>query len=172
MQNSNETAKWVVAEEPIPQLETPIEIKFQGKDTLGNEINLSKNINITQKTIKKKREEIKNDTIFQRYSLIVFDFDKSELTANHKIILGDIKSKIKPNSIVSIYGYADRTGTPQYNKDLASRRIDEVVKYLKIKPENIRKYPIGSDELLYNNDTPQGRSYSRTVKIIVATPVK
>jgi outer membrane protein OmpA-like peptidoglycan-associated protein len=170
--NSNEVAKWVVAEEPIPQLETPIEIKFQGKDTLGNEIDLSKNINIAQKTIKKKREEIKNDTIFQRYSLIVFDFDKSELTANHKIILDDIKAKIRPNSIVSIYGYADRTGTSQYNKDLASRRIDEVVKYLKIKPENIRKYPIGSDELLYNNDTPQGRSYSRTVKIIVATPVK
>ena len=63
-------------------------------------------------------------------------------------------------------------GTPQYNKDLANRRIEEVVKYLKVKPELLRRYPIGSDELLYDNNTPQGRSYSRTVRIIIATPVK
>ncbi|MGB9701196.1 MAG: OmpA family protein [Candidatus Kapaibacteriota bacterium] len=164
--------QWIVGEEPIPQLETPIEVKFTAIDSLGNEFNLNKNLSISQKTIKKKREEIKNDTVYQRYSLIVFDFDKSELTSAHKLILDSIKDKIKSNSIVSIYGYADRTGTPQYNKDLAARRIDEVVKYLKLKPENTRKYPIGSDELLYDNDLPQGRSYSRTVRIIVATPIK
>ncbi len=163
---------WKVETEPIPQFETPVIIKLTALDEQGNKFEVEKSIQLTQKTIKKKREEIKNDTIYQRYSLIVFDFDKSELTEAHKNVLNRIRDNIKPNSQVSIYGYADRMGTPQYNKDLANRRIEEVVKYLKIKPESLRRYPIGSDELLYDNNTPQGRAYSRTVKIIIATPIK
>jgi len=167
-----EKQTWMVETEPIPQFETPVIIKLTAIDEQGNQFEVEKSLKLTQKTIKKKREEIKNDTIYQRYSLIVFDFDKSELTEAHKNVLNRIRDNIKPNSQVSIYGYADRMGTPQYNKDLANRRIDEVVKYLKIKPENLRRYPIGSDELLYDNNTPQGRAYSRTVKIIIATPIK
>ncbi len=167
-----EKQQWMVEAEPIPEFETPAIIKYSATDEQGNLFEIEKSIQLTQKTIKKKREEIKNDTIYQRYSLIVFDFDKSELTDAHKAVLDKIKGNIKPNSQVSIYGYADRMGTQQYNKDLANRRIEEVVKYLKIRPESLRRYPIGSDELLYDNDTPQGRSYSRTVRIIIATPVK
>lgn len=167
-----EKQQWIVEAEPIPEFETPVIIKYSATDEQGNNLEIEKSIQLTQKTIKKKREEIKNDTVYQRYSLIVFDFDKSELTDHHKAVLDKIKNNIKSNSQISIYGYADRTGTPQYNKDLANRRIDEVVKYLKIKPESLRRFPIGSDELLYDNDTPQGRSYSRTVRIIIATPVK
>lgn len=164
--------QWVVETDPIPEFETPAIVKFTAIDEQGNQFEIEKSIQLTQKTIKKKREEIQNDTIYQRYSLIVFDFDKSELTDAHKSILDKIRNNIKPSSQVSIYGYADRMGTPQYNKELASRRIEEVVKYLRIKPENLRKFPIGSDELLYDNDLPQGRAYSRTVKIIIATPIK
>lgn len=167
-----EKQQWMVEAEPIPEFETPAIIKYSATDEQGNLFEIEKSIQLTQKTIKKKREEIKNDTIYQRYSLIVFDFDKSELTETHKTVLDKIRSNIKSNSQVSIYGYADRMGTPQYNKDLANRRIEEVVKYLKVKPELLRRYPIGSDELLYDNNTPQGRSYSRTVRIIIATPVK
>lgn len=167
-----EKQQWMVETEPIPEFETPAIVNFLAIDEQGNQFELEKKIQLTQKTIKKKREEIQNDTIYQRYSLIVFDFDKSEITDAHKSVLEKIRNNIKPNSIVSIYGYADRMGTPQYNKELASRRIDEVVKYLRIKPESIRRYPIGSDELLYDNNLPQGRAYSRTVKIIIATPVK
>jgi len=32
-------------------------------------------------------------------------------------------------------------------------------------------HPVGSDYLLYDNDTPWGRSYCRTVKIEILTPV-
>jgi len=168
----NQIDNWTVGDTPIPLYESPIEVKMILKDSLNNELTINKKLNISQKTIKKKREEIHNDTIYQRYSLIVFDFDKADLTPSHKKILDEIKRNIKSNSKVSIYGYADRTGTPEYNKDLAARRIEETVKYLQLNPANVSKYPIGSDELIFDNNTPQGRSYSRTVKIIIATPVK
>jgi outer membrane protein OmpA-like peptidoglycan-associated protein len=164
--------QWIVGEEPIPQFESPIQIKYYGRDSIGNKFSIDKELKIAQKTIKKKREEIQNDTIFQRYSLIVFDFDKSELTSNHRLILDQIRNKIKTNSIVSIYGYSDRTGTNEYNKELSNKRIDEIVRYLKPASSAINRYPIGSDEFLFDNNTPQGRSYSRTVKIIISTPIK
>ncbi len=168
----NKIDRWIVGEQPIPEFEAPIDVNLSLTDSLNNNFTINKNLDITQKTIKKKREEIQNDTIYQRYSLIVFDYDKADLTPAHKKILDTIKEKIKFNSKVSIYGYADRTGTPEYNKELASRRIEEISKYLQIDPNNVSKYPIGSNELIYDNNTPQGRSYSRTVKIIIATPVK
>ncbi|OGU57582.1 MAG: hypothetical protein A2X64_09020 [Ignavibacteria bacterium GWF2_33_9] len=163
---------WILAEEPIPHLETPIDITFNAQDSLGNPLQLQNQVNITQKTIKKKREEILNDTTYQRFSLIVFDFDKSDLNKNHKRILDELQSKIEPNSTVSIYGYADKTGTSEYNKDLAGKRIDEIVKYMKLPAEKIKRYNIGSDEFIFDNNSPEGRSYSRTVKIIIATPIK
>jgi len=171
-QDINKINRWIVGDNPIPEYESPIDVQFTFRDSLNNEFEINRKMNISQKTLKKKREEIQNDTVYQRYSLIVFDFDKAELDPSHKKILDKIKNEIKFNSKVSIYGYADRTGTPEYNKDLANRRIEETVKYLQINPANVSKYPIGSDELIYDNNTPQGRSYSRTVKIVIATPVK
>ncbi|MBP7215579.1 MAG: OmpA family protein [Candidatus Kapabacteria bacterium] len=170
--NITQIDKWTVGEAPIPLYESPINVKMILRDSLNNEFTIDKKLNISQKTIKKKREEIHNDTIYQRYSLIVFDFDKADLTPSHKKILDEIKRNIKSTSKITIYGYADRTGTPEYNKDLATRRIEETVKYLQLDPANVSKYPIGSDELIFDNNTPQGRSYSRTVRIIIATPVK
>lgn len=168
----NKIDRWIVGEHPIPEYESPVNVNLKFRDSLNNEFAIDRKINISQKTIKKKREEIHNDTIYQRYSLIVFDFDKAELTPTHKKILDEIKGNIKPNSKVSIYGYTDRMGTPDYNKDLATRRVDETVKYLQLNSANVSKYPIGSDELIFDNNTPQGRSYSRTVRIIIATPIK
>jgi outer membrane protein OmpA-like peptidoglycan-associated protein len=168
----NKIDRWIVGEQPIPEYESPVNVNLKFRDSLNNEFAIDRKINISQKTIKKKREEIHNDTIYQRYSLIVFDFDKAELTPTHKKILDEIKGNIKPNSKVSIYGYTDRMGTPDYNKDLATRRVDETVKYLQLNSANVSKYPIGSDELIFDNNTPQGRSYSRTVRIIIATPIK
>jgi outer membrane protein OmpA-like peptidoglycan-associated protein len=166
------TIKWNVEEKPIPVVEAPINIQL----TAINEYNLKsvadKKLTIQQKTIKKKREEIKDDKIIEKFSLIVFDFDKANLTENQAGILEQIKPRIKENSKVVIAGYADRTGDPEYNKELALRRCQEVQKYLNVNEENLKLNPIGSDELIYNNDIPQGRSYSRTVKITIETPVR
>ncbi len=163
---------WQIEDEPMPKLEAPISIQLMAEDNLGKEIQAKQLLTLEQLTIKKKRYELKDDKRVERFSLIVFDFNKADLKQIHLKILNDIKSRIKSNSKVTILGYADRSGESEYNKDLAAKRTAEVQKILKVNPENLTIQNIGSDELIYDNSTPQGRSYCRTVKIIVETPVK
>lgn len=163
---------WDVETEPIPRFETPINIQFTAIDKTGNKCVANKTLSIQQLTIKKKRFELKDDKRIERFSLILFDFDKADITQLHIKVLDEIKKRILPNSKVTIIGYADRTGDSQYNRALAMRRCQEVQKFLKVKEENLTLTPVGSDILLYDNDIPEGRSYSRTVQIIIETPVK
>ncbi len=170
-ENSGEY-NWEITEEPVPMLEEPVKISLTAIDNAGKVENLSKELSIKQLTIRKKRYELKDDKRIEKFSLILFDYDKAEITNAQADILKDIDSRIMPDSKVTISGYADRTGEPDYNRDLARRRIDEVRKSLDVKDENLTLLPHGSDILIYDNDKPQGRGYSRTVQIIIETPVK
>lgn len=163
--------KWNVEEKPIPELNTPVEINLTAYNEFNHSDTDSLGLKLTQRTIKKKRFELKDDKIIERFSLILFDYDKADITPNQKDILQLIKQRIKPESKVYISGYADRTGEPDYNRELASRRINEVQKIIKVAPEKLESNPVGSDILLYNNDLPQGRGYSRTVQIVIESPV-
>mgnify|MGYP000859471108 CR=1 FL=1 len=162
---------WNVEEAPMPALESPVTIKMTAIDNEGNKTQTVHETKISQLTINKKRYEIKEDHRIERFSLILFDFDKATLTKDHNKIISDINSKIEPESKVTVYGYTDRIGTPEYNKQLADRRIQETRKLLNVKPANLKTVPVGSDMLLYPNETPQGRCYSRTVKVDIETPM-
>lgn len=162
---------WNIEEPPVPLMESPAMINISATDNSDQKRESNKQITIKQKTIKTKREQIEGDYRVERYSLILFDFDKATMLDNHKYVLDYIKSKIMPNSLVTITGYADRTGTPEYNRDLARRRSEEVSKYFNLPSQNFTIKPVGSDELIFDNDVPEGRSYSRTVRIEIRTPV-
>ncbi len=168
-----DTLLWDLESNIIPRFETPIKINLSAEDILGQKNSIEKNIDIRQKTIKIKREIIKNDTIFNKFSLILFEFDKFELNEAQIDIIKSIKQNfIKPNSIVRIKGYADRIGTSEYNKELSRKRCEQVAKALNHNPNLVRIEPYGSDTLIFNNNLPFGRSYSRTVQIWIETPVE
>jgi outer membrane protein OmpA-like peptidoglycan-associated protein len=164
-------ARWDIEVEPIPTLERPVQITLDVKDKLGQSGSVTDSRDIKQLTIRKKRFEMKDDKRVEKYSLILFDYDKADIKGINKSIVDEIKNKIEPNSKVTILGYADRTGETEYNRELAARRTAEVQKILKVKPENLAIRNVGSDILLYDNNSPFGRSYCRTVQIIVETPV-
>src|SRR5690606_13696658 len=125
----------------------------------------TQDVPVRQLTINKKRVEIRDDKRIEIFSLILFDFGKADISPLNRKIMDEVRSRIEPNSTVAVYGYADRTGTAEYNKELAQRRCNEVTKFLRdaVTDEKLRIYPVGNDRLLYNNDLPEGRSYSRTV---------
>lgn len=151
--------------------EEPIKVKLHAIDTNGNEQTIEKDITLQQLTIKKKREEFKDDKKIDRFSLLLFDHNSAELDKNNVDIVNNIKSFIKPLSKVIITGYADITGEKLYNQELARKRCLEVQKKLEIPDSRTEIIPMGSNILLYDNDSPQGRSYSRTVQIQIETPI-
>lgn len=166
------TQRWDILEKPQPMVESPVSVTLEAIDALGIKKSVDTTITVRQLTIRKKRDELHDDKKIERFSLIVFDYNSATLSKLNKQILEDVKRRIQPNSIVTIAGYADRTGEQGYNLDLASRRCVEVQKFLNVPAGNVTLMPKGSSELIYDNTTPQGRSYSRTVQVVIETPVK
>lgn len=127
-------------------------------------------------TITKSAEPIAVTQIFQqkmrieKFNLIVFGFNVSAISPMNSLILGLIKKQIKPSSLVHITGHTDRMGNSDYNQRLSKRRAAEIARMLNVNETNASG--VGGDMSLYDNDLPEGRFYSRTVRIVVETPLE
>ncbi|HET7153716.1 MAG TPA: OmpA family protein, partial [Candidatus Kapabacteria bacterium] len=109
-----------------------------------------------------------------RFSLILFDFGKATLDPRNEAIVDQILKRVEPNSAVLVNGYADSLGGAQYNLDLSQKRAqataDLITKRCKfsISPTVVAR---GSSNLYDADDTPEGRYLSRTVEVLVRTPI-
>jgi outer membrane protein OmpA-like peptidoglycan-associated protein len=125
---------------------------------------------VTQRTIQRKREEQQADTVFSRYSLILFDFDDAGLNKTNARITDYIKDKLSKEQNITVVGYTDRIGATEYNLQLSESRARSTAKAIGLSNATIKG--IGGAELLYDNNLPEGRFYCRTVTISAATPLK
>ncbi len=110
-----------------------------------------------------------------RLNLIVFDFDKSEISKENKTMIDQfIVENIKDNSTLNVVGSTDYLGEKQYNKNLSSERATNVAEYIKqLVPDAKFKQivGIGSENPKFDNSKPEGRFYCRTVFVEVKTPI-
>ncbi len=162
---------WDIENGPMPILEKPIDIELNVADVAGKKISTQKSLELLQLTIKRKREELVNDKRIEKFALILFDYDRADLKPEHKQIISNIKSRVHNNSTVTISGYTDATGEYEYNKELSERRTKNVLKELGIDESTVNVKNIGADLMLFDNSTPYGRSFCRTVTILIETPV-
>jgi outer membrane protein OmpA-like peptidoglycan-associated protein len=111
-----------------------------------------------------------------RLNLIVFDFDRFDISGQNKIMINDfLKTSIKENSTVAITGSTDRLGELKYNYKLSSERANSVKNYIQSINSAAKitdVVGIGPSILPYDNNIPEGRFYCRTVLIEVKTPLK
>lgn len=170
--NMPDSVDWVVETNPLPSEEMPVNIKITAKDNKNQIAVAETDIKIVQKTIKKKKIEMLGDKKVERFSLILFDYDKNDVTPNQAEAIKQMKSRIQPNSTITITGYADRTGDAAYNKQLSLERAINVQKSLGLTEDKTKVIGAGNSVKLFDNSLPEGRSYSRTVKIVVETPIK
>jgi outer membrane protein OmpA-like peptidoglycan-associated protein len=119
--------------------------------------------------VQRKRRERIADRFIDRYALILFDFDKADIHGANRRIVDLINGNIQDASHASVEGYTDRIGDAAYNRDLSFRRASEVGAALRAGTHEVHAH--GEDVLLYDNDLPEGRTYSRTVIVTVETPV-
>ena len=131
---------------------------------------------IESKKVPFKVEKENNDFELGRLNLIVFDFDKSVISeANRNMIDKFIISNISKESQIDIIGSTDFLGERMYNKDLSQKRADNVAEYINTLLPDVKfnkVFGIGSEDPKFDNSTPEGRFYCRTVLIEVKTPIK
>ncbi|MDQ1264948.1 MAG: hypothetical protein QG635_98 [Bacteroidota bacterium] len=168
-----EIQDWKFADDQknVPKTEDYLEFVLKIKDRFNQEFKTPiKKIPIEQQTIHNKENLTSVEKTVDNYSLILFDFDKAELSEDNKWFIDLIKSRLRPNSIVTVSGYTDRTGDEDYNLKLSERRALAAGKALGHSIKEINNY--GEKQHLENNDLPEGRFYSRTVEIKVETPIE
>ncbi len=125
---------------------------------------------VSEVTLADKKKNGGTDKTVDRYSMILFGFDKADLSAENQSLVTTIKSKISPSSTVKITGYTDRSGAEDHNQRLSEQRARAVYGALGV--SNAVVTGLGERLPLYDNSTPEGRFYSRTVEVIVETPRK
>ncbi len=125
---------------------------------------------VDQVTIQKKILEMREDKEIDRFSLIMFGFNQWTLGEDNQRIIDFAKKRIKDNSTVEILGYSDRVGDEQHNLELSRKRAYAAADALGVSTKHAQG--LGERELLFNNDLPEGRFYSRTVTIEIITPIQ
>jgi outer membrane protein OmpA-like peptidoglycan-associated protein len=146
----------------------PFELNATTKSDKSTNASTSLNVKVT--SLKNKRDNNRNDKEIDIYKLLLFDFNSSSLGDYNNTIAKLMKANIKNNSTITITGYTDRIGDDALNKKLSFDRANEAKKVLNV--QNVVTNGLGEETLLFDNNTPEGRMYSRTVEIVVETPLK
>ncbi|MFI5263922.1 MAG: OmpA family protein [Candidatus Kapaibacterium sp.] len=159
---------WNIESASAPKFSGTMDYSLMVKDGEGNSSEAIHTIPVDEITIRKKREERRGDTVINRFSLILFDIGSSAITPTNAPIVTLIKEYVKPLSSITVTGYTDRLGDPVYNQKLAERRAAAIAASLGVK--NIGSKGIGQADL-YDSSLPEGRLYTRTVDVVIETPI-
>lgn len=101
---------------------------------------------------------------------VLFDFDKSDLTAQARSQLDGLMGKLSHANVASIrvVGHTDSVGSDAYNQGLSERRASSVVEYLLtqgLAPGKLTSEGKGESEPVADNETDEGRAQNRRVEL-------
>lgn len=103
---------------------------------------------------------------------ILFDFNKSNLSASAKTSLTKFATSLQnnPQTNVQIYGHTDNVGTRAANEKVSTARADEVKKYLinsGVASSRMTSEGLAYDYPVASNDTEAGRAQNRRVEVYI-----
>lgn len=113
---------------------------------------------ITQREVHFRREEI---------TVMCFNYDETNLAAASAAQIDFIGRFLPEKANFTIIGSTDTLGDEQYNKELSMRRARTVARQLGLSGTGVSIMGAGEDAASFDNKTPEGRFYSRRVRIIV-----
>lgn len=145
-----------------------LEYKLNAVDSMGFTTSAAGKIQVEQITVQSKKANRIKDKVIDRYSLILFDFDKSDIVGMNAYIMDFIRKQAGYDATFTVVGYTDRIGDADRNRRLSADRAKNAAKQLGVTEYSGK----GEDVLIYDNSLPEGRFYSRTVEIAVERPVE
>ena len=148
-------------------------MKMEMKDVKGHDMQLPPapvKVNFIQKSQRLAMKE--GLKVQEKYALILFDFDKNTIDARNQDIVNTIVARAKtlPQASIAIVGHTDNIGKDTYNVKLSERRAQAVYDLLKATyaedpGDRIHSTGVGPNTPLYDNMSPEARSFNRTVTI-------
>jgi len=107
---------------------------------------------------------------------VLFELGKYELNTDAQLKLAKLSGIIQahPGLNLTIEGYTDNTGTPEFNMKLSQQRADTVRQFLisqGLSADTITSKGLGQADPIADNNTVAGRKQNRRVEIIVSGEV-
>lgn len=148
-----------------------VTLHLSGRDSLSRIGAAERSLPVRRVTLRQKREQRIQDKLIERYSLLLFEFNQAKLNGEQRTVLQSISRSITPQARVIVSGYTDFIGEEAYNAQLAEQRASAVAAELRqhAPNANIIVEAVGESDL-FDNNTPYGRFYSRTVQITIEKP--
>jgi outer membrane protein OmpA-like peptidoglycan-associated protein len=120
-------------------------------------------------------KEEQRGTIITISGSVLFATDKSDLLPTAADRLDDVADALtaQPERTVTIHGFTDSRGDPDYNRALSQRRAKAVYNYLVsrgVDSDQLSYVGRGSNDPVADNATAEGRANNRRVEIVIARP--
>lgn len=172
--DSPEPVYWKIHPNQLNNDEEPIEYDLTVVLESEKEAHANGEIPVLYYSEYKKEMSFRPNKTIAKYSLVVFDFDRPEISdVDRELIDKYIIPSIEKSSIVQAIGYTDAIGSDQHNLRLSKERAVNVINYLKSKKNaaEYKAFGVGEKVNIFDNNTPVGRHLSRCVHIYVVTPL-
>ncbi len=153
-----------------------IEYAIRITDQDGNTFHSPKlRIPVVQRTEAMAFAQAQQDTLYERFSLVLFDFNSAKLSENNQYLMQRVVDRFQehPNAMIRIFGYCDDIGSEEYNLKLSTQRAKmsyDILRQLKIPTGQLSYFGYGEVNPLYSNASPEGRFLNRTVQIQISYP--
>lgn len=164
---------WPIRPNELSTAQVPVDYEMVFRSVKGDSAVATGSIPVDYVSSMRKKTENLPDRTIDKYSLILFDFDKATLTEDNSRILEQmVLPNITSTSKVTIIGYTDRIGNDAYNEKLSRERAETVKVFLQARASDATYSINGVGEAteIFPNDIAIGRQLSRTVQVIVETP--
>ncbi|MFM8569760.1 MAG: outer membrane beta-barrel protein, partial [Candidatus Kapaibacterium sp.] len=116
---------WAIRPGELSDKQVPVDYNFTVENVRGVKKSVTGSLAVDYLSSMKKKQERLADRTVDKFSLILVDFDKDEITAdNLRILESKVLPAIKFYSTVKIYGHTDRIGEDKYTRELSMRRAE------------------------------------------------
>lgn len=132
---------------------------------------VSDTLDLSIKTVRlvDKRRERRNDSIIERFELVVFPFRKAELTEEHRRVLEFVRSRIGKGARVSVEGCTDVIGSAEENNRISLDRARAVAAELS---GQVTVTGRGEPTASQSQRLPEERMLERVVRIMAVVPAE
>ena len=150
------------------ETDTTVTIELEIQDSLGTIKREYEDLQLSYESVKIKQNQKSEDFTFRRSRIILSDYKNISINEWNRVITEILQKEIQPNSMVSIEGYTDYTGSVELNEMISMQRANSVATQLVGGIKDVNGF--GESILLHDNSLPEGRMYCRTVLIVIKTP--
>ena len=172
---------WPLSDLRINRDLTPIHYRFEVTDVHGQKGVDEGSFRVLERVTRTSEKEIEAKLEVKEYLLSGFTYNTAELQQGHKSEIYEIARTAEEGAWIEITGFTDRVGDDQRNRELAlerARKVEEALQDVRTRlslPElsitNVKGSSESSTEA-FDNNLPEGRIFSRMVRITVNRQTK